>query len=1051
MARLLFVGALAVPGAVVAPTGAATQAAASLAAQPVQEVRPIDTTELGLSKPTGVAYLPSQNALVVAARRAGQTPLIRVTPVEDFLGSLVLPDAEAITLTANPAANSIYVIAGQDLLTVRADQLSAAAPQPGRASLGAALLGAPAGATFDASGGLLILDAEARAIVRVQDGDPARGVTRISLGQMAGEAPLRGLAMNPADGLIYVGSPTEQLLYGLDGSGVVRARYDLSPLGLADPQGFTFAPSADSTDARATQHLYIADGGGQLSLGGVMEASLTMTATITAASVVTATLVQRIATSAWSPASPDPSGIVYVPAVDRLEVVDSEVDETTGAGYHNVNLWQITRAGAVTDTGTTWLPAPAFSREPTGLGFGAAPNTLFISDDSADKVWIDRPGPDLRFGTADDVVTSIDTTQYGSFDTEDPEYDPSTGHLFFIDGVNVEVYDIDPVDGFFGNGNDTMTHFDMSQYGPTDLEGLSSDPAHNTLLVGGRITKQIYEVTKTGALVQTIDASGISGMRNLSGLAHAPASDNPARRDYWIVDRNTDNGPFPTENDGQLFELRTAASGNTAPVVNAGPDQTIASPTTSVSVSGTLNDDGLPNPPGTATHTWSQVNGPAAVTFGDASALTTTASGFTTAGDYTLRLTASDGELSSSDDLTVHVVINQAPVVTAGADQTITQPTSTVNVSGTVSDDAFPNPPGTTTHTWSQVSGPATVTFGDASALATTAGGFSALGDYVLRLTADDSALSSHDELTIHIVAPEAPPAAPTSLETSVTSISVDLDWGDNSEADLAGYNVYRGAQSSGPFAKLNSAPLTVSQYRDVSAPAGTSYYQVTAVDLAGHESAPAVASAVRTILFRAAASRAAKDASTLTIPTPAGTTAGDLLVAAVDVRSTPTITGPPGWTVVRTDTNASAMRQAIYVKIATPTEPSSHAWSFSARNSAAGIIVAYQGTDPSTPVDASSGQPNPASTSITAPALSTTVPGALLVGFFGTVSNPSITPPPGMIEQTETIQNAGKNKISLETADTLLAATGSSGTRTATASQGSANIGQLIAIRPLT
>ena len=153
----------------------------------------------------------------------------------------------------------------------------------------------------------------------------------------------------------------------------------------------------------------------------------------------------------------------------------------------------------------------------------------------------------------------------------------------------------------------------------------------------------------------------------------------------------------------------------------------------------------------------------------------------------------------------------------------------------------------------------------------------------------------------------------------------------------------------------------------------------------------------------------------------------------------------------MRIDTNASAMRQAIYVKIATPTEPSSHAWSFSARNSAAGIIVAYQGTDPSTPVDASSGQPNPASISITAPALSTTVPGALLVGFFGTVSNPSITPPPGMIEQTETIQNAGKNKISLETADTLLAATGSSGTRTATASQGSANIGQLIAIRPLT
>jgi len=144
-------------------------------------------------------------------------------------------------------------------------------------------------------------------------------------------------------------------------------------------------------------------------------------------------------------------------------------------------------------------------------------------------------------------------------------------------------------------------------------------------------------------------------------------------------------------------------------------------------------------------------------------------------------------------------------------------------------------------------------------------------------------------------------------------------------------------------------------------------------------------------------------------------------------------------------------MRQAIYIRIATATEPSSFTWSFSASMSAAGVIAAYQGADPTTPVDASSGQPNPASTSITAPALSTTVSGALLIGFFGTVGNPATTPPPGMIEQADVLQNAGKNKISLEAADTLLTATGSSGTQTATASQASTNIGQLIAIRPLT
>ena len=126
----------------------------------------------------------------------------------------------------------------------------------------------------------------------------------------------------------------------------------------------TFAPSADPTDDPATLHLYLADGGNASSFGGVMEVTLAA-ALVTAAPVVTATLVQRIDTPTFVPSSPDPSGIVYLPALDQLMICDSEVDETTGAGYHGVNLWRITRTGAVQDTGTT----VGFSNEPTGLGF----------------------------------------------------------------------------------------------------------------------------------------------------------------------------------------------------------------------------------------------------------------------------------------------------------------------------------------------------------------------------------------------------------------------------------------------------------------------------------------------------------------------------------------------------------------------------------------------------------------------------------------------------------------------------------------------------------
>jgi hypothetical protein len=92
---------------------------------------------------------------------------------------------------------------------------------------------------------------------------------------------------------------------------------------------------------------------------------------------------------------------------------------------------------------------------------------------------------------------------------------------------------------------------------------------------------------------------------------------------------------------------------NRAPVPNAGPDQTITLPATA-SLSGTVTDDGLPNPPATVTTTWSKVSGPGTVTFGNASARATTAT-FSTAGSYTLRLTANDSALSGTDDIVITV------------------------------------------------------------------------------------------------------------------------------------------------------------------------------------------------------------------------------------------------------------------------------------------------------------------------------------------------------------------------------------------------------------
>src|SRR5262249_28725005 len=153
-----------------------------------------------------------------------------------------------------------------------------------------------------------------------------------------------------------------------------------------------------------------------------------------------------------------------------------------------------------------------------------------------------------------------------------------------------------------------------------------------------------------------------------------------------------------------------------------------------VSLNGSASDDGLPS--GILTVAWSKESGPGTVTFDPANAAATTAR-FSTSGTYVLQLGASDTVLSSTSRVTVTVnpaaPVNQAPVVNAGADQTIPLPAS-ATLAGTVTDDGLPNPPGAVTIAWSVVSGPGAVTFDNAGAAATTAS-FAAPGAYVLRLT----------------------------------------------------------------------------------------------------------------------------------------------------------------------------------------------------------------------------------------------------------------------------------------------------------------------------
>jgi hypothetical protein len=234
----------------------------------------------------------------------------------------------------------------------------------------------------------------------------------------------------------------------------------------------------------------------------------------------------------------------------------------------------------------------------------------------------------------------------------------------------------------------------------------------------------------------------------------------------YVLRLSATDGALQTTSDVTITVVQ-----NSAPVVSAGANQNVNFPGT-VQLKGTATDDGLPNPPGATTTTWSKVSGPGTVTFANATSATSTAT-FSAAGAYILRLTATDGALQTTSDVTITLVQNTAPAVNAGANQSITLPAN-AQLNGSATDDGYPNPPGALTITWSKLSGSGTVTFGSPSSAVTTAA-FSAGGTYVLRLAANDGSLQTTSDVTITVIQNAAPVVNAGANQTVAMPASVHL------------------------------------------------------------------------------------------------------------------------------------------------------------------------------------------------------------------------------------------------------------------------------------
>lgn len=186
---------------------------------------------------------------------------------------------------------------------------------------------------------------------------------------------------------------------------------------------------------------------------------------------------------------------------------------------------------------------------------------------------------------------------------------------------------------------------------------------------------------------------------------------------------------------------------------------------------------------------------------------------------------------------------------------------------------------------------------------------------------------------------------------------------------------------------------------------------------------------------------------TTLTADYPAsGLQAGDLALVLVSFGGGSGITLsnlPSGYTAVpNTRINSTTtFGTEVYYKILAGTESGSITWTLSGSQNNSSQMYVIRGANQVNPINISNSQANASSATVTAPSITTTVDGCMLV-FFGTVAAvATYTAPSGMTERLDA--------NSTETAELLTTTQGASGTKAATATSAGVNTGILVAVTP--
>jgi DNA-binding beta-propeller fold protein YncE len=552
----------------------------------VDLIRRMESADTGISRPLGLVFSTGMDAFYILDGKGGKaTGLIKMTTTEQRRGAARLagPIEDPVNMAFDDRGSRLFILQsrGSQLLELKADSSgNISLAQVIRHNIQRYQIKDPQGMAVDPlSGDLFILDADGAQLVRISPDSSGSfgkaGYTRIDLENAP--AGLRALAIDPSSSNIHVLSPEARRLYEYSQAGESLDVRALAEFDLRDPQAISFAPSSDQTDESSRMSLYLADGGASLdstASGSILEFSFIVPQALPSGTpLLPASLVRIIDTSnaAWNPSSPDPAGLDYWPAANRLVVSDSEVEEMP-IYFTGKNVFLSSLSGNLTGTCST----TSFSGEPTGVAVNSLNNHIFFTDDGPnDRVFEVSLGPDDIYCTGDDVVNSFHLGNlYNITDAEDVAVGNNT--LFIAGGSSAEIYRIPlGANGVMGGGDDgPMTHFDTAAWGFNDMEGIDYNDLNGTLFIVStkRTDKYLGEVSLAGSLLRAYDLRLMDDMGNIrSDVSYAPSSQNPEIYSIYICSRGIDNDSNSRENDGRIWEI--SISGSTGPTPTPPPTE----------------------------------------------------------------------------------------------------------------------------------------------------------------------------------------------------------------------------------------------------------------------------------------------------------------------------------------------------------------------------------------------------------------------------------------------------------------------------------------------